>query len=74
MFDIIKALLSEGSGVSTTRVITFMSFFAGVAIAFFGLYHDKSPEGLAMLVSAFIGPAIAGKVVQKFAEVKKGAE
>lgn len=51
------------------RVMSILSLLAAIAVAFVGL--DKVPvdySGIALLVSAFLGAAFGGKVMQKRVE------
>lgn len=65
-------MLSETGDISTMRVMSFLSLLIGAAIAVFGLWHGKDMSGLAVLVSAFVGPAFVGKAAQSFAEKPNG--
>lgn len=63
-------LLSQSSGVSAMRVMSFISLLSGIIIAFVGVYENKDLSALAVLVGVFVGSAFAGKAVQKFSEAK----
>lgn len=63
-------MISEEGNVSSMRVMSFLCIILGGAIAFYGLHTTKDLIGLAALVGVFVGPAIGGKIIQKFAELK----
>jgi lysylphosphatidylglycerol synthetase-like protein (DUF2156 family) len=70
----IKEMLSEDSGVSSMRVMSFLSLIIACLLALFGMYRSVDLSELAVLCGAFIVPAMGAKAVQKFAESKSGIE
>lgn len=66
----IKLLLSEKEGVSSMRIMAFMSLILGGGIAIFGVVTNKDLSDLSILVGVFVGSAFGGKAAQKFAETK----
>lgn len=72
MKDWLTKLFSEDSGVSSMRVMAFVSLFAGVTIAFIGVFRGSDLMGLSALAGVFVGSAFAGKAVQKAQEIKGG--
>lgn len=67
----LKAMLSNSDDVSAMRIMSFISLFAGIGIAFDGLHSNKDIVNLTALVSMFVGSAFGGKVLQKALEVKQ---
>ena len=65
-----KELLSESSEVSCMRFMSLSALLFGFGIAVVGLYQSKDLSSLAVLAGVFVGPAFAGKVAQKFGEIK----
>lgn len=66
----LKALFSEDSGVSSTRIMSFISLLIGGYLAIHGLDIHADLMGLAALCGIFVGSAFGGKVWQKSIEVK----
>jgi hypothetical protein len=64
----LKALFSEASGVSSMRIMGFISLILGGGIAIAGLVMKANLTELSILVGVFVGSAFGGKAVQKFAE------
>lgn len=64
----LKSLFSQDSGVSSMRLMSFISLFLGGAIAIAGLAMKVNLTELSILVGVFVGSAFGGKAVQKFAE------
>lgn len=66
--NIVSELLSEKSPISTTRFMGLICVFCACGLAMYGIYMNRDLVGLAALCTAFIAPAFAGKVTQKFIE------
>ena len=69
----LKAMFSEDSGVSSTRVMSFISLVIGAYLAIHGLDMRVDLMSLAALVGVFVGGAFGGKVWQKSIETKADA-
>lgn len=65
-----RELLSSKSDLSMVRFMSLICIIAATIIACYGVYVGKDLSGLAVLVSAFITPAFAGKVIQRHLENK----
>jgi Na+/proline symporter len=72
MTRFVYSLLSEKSEVSTTRAMGIVCVLCACGLAIYGIHMNRDLLGLAALCSAFIGPAFAGKVIQKFKETNQG--
>lgn len=72
--DFIRLLFSEGSDVSSMRIMSFMSLLIGGYIAIYGMYKNMDLAELAILSSVFVGAAFGGKIMQKIQEVKTNEE
>ncbi len=72
--NFLKQLLSEDSTISTTRLMGVICVMCACGLAIYGIYMNRDLVGLAALCSAFIGPAFAGKVVQKFTENQRSGK
>lgn len=70
----LKALFSEDSGVSSTRIMAFLSLMIGGYLAIHGLDMRVDLMSLAALVGVFVGGAFGGKVWQKSIEQKADAQ
>ena len=70
MFNIILSLLSEDSKISSLRLMSILCVLGALGIGAYGIAHGKDLIGLAALVTAFLGPAFAGKVMGKKFETK----
>lgn len=68
MSEWLKALLSKEDGVSSMRIMSFISLFFGGGIAIAGLVMRVNLTELSILVGVFIGSSFGGKAIQKFAE------
>ncbi len=66
----VKSVLTEKSGVSSTRVMSFISLFVGAYLAIHGLNTTSDLMGLSALCAVFVGAAFGGKVWQKSMELK----
>lgn len=60
-----KNLVSEESTVSCVRVMALLAILIAGLLAFYGIYANKDLVGVSALVTAFITPAFAAKVMQK---------
>ena len=66
MINFFKQLFQSGSGVSMMRFMSFISLWAGIAIAFYGMSKGVVDySGISLLVSIFLSAAFGGKVMQK---------
>lgn len=68
----ISKLFSADSGVSSMRIMAFVSLIVGSILAFIGVFKGSDLMGLATLCGVFVGSAFAGKAVQKASELKNG--
>ena len=66
-----KELLSDVSTVSMTRFLSLICVLSAVLISVSVVYKGQSLDSAVGLVSVFLGAGFAGKVAQKFAEVKE---
>ena len=69
--NIFERILSENSDLSVMRLMCLLSLLSGIAIAVLGMCYSRDLTSTAALSSVFVGAAFAGKVTQKFAEVKE---
>ena len=53
------------------RLMSLISLLVASAIAFIGLYKNVDLGSLSTLCGVFLGAGFAGKVTQKFAEIKR---
>lgn len=66
MKKFILEMFSEKGSVSMMRVMSLLCCFAAFGVAMHGLSRPQIDySGLSMLVTSFLGPAFAGKVLQK---------
>lgn len=63
-------LLTEKSKVSMLRFLSLICIICSCIIACYGVVVGRDLIGLAGLCTAFIAPAFAGKVAQKYMENK----
>jgi hypothetical protein len=71
MKNLILALLSENSKISSLRLMSLTSLFSAVGMAVYGLYMNRDIGTLAILVGVFVSAAFGGKISQKFIEKKE---
>ncbi len=68
----LRQMLSASGVVSCMRVMSMVSLFAGIGVAFYGLHDGVEPTGLSMLAGVFVAAAFGGKVAQsKYEPVMK---
>lgn len=68
----LKMLFSDGVDPSMMRVMGFTSMVFAFGIAIVGVLMDKNLSHVSILCGVFIGPAFAGKVLQRNIEMKEG--
>ena len=61
-------LLSESSGVSMTRFLSFVCVMTACVIAAYGMIKSVDLNALIGLTSTFLGFGLGAKVTQKWAE------
>ena len=62
----LRELFSENSTISSMRVMCMIALLSAVGIAIAGIMRPTVDySGLTMLVTAFLGAAMTGKLVQK---------
>lgn len=62
---IIKEIFSDGTHLSSMRIMSFISLMAGCAISAYCLGHGIQ---CSHLVGIFVGSAFTGKTIQSFSE------
>lgn len=67
-----RQLCTAGSGVSSMRLMSFISLGVGSMIAIVGLIMRVNLSELSILSGVFVTSAFGGKALQKFAENKGG--
>ena len=71
----IGQLLSDKGSVSSMRVMSLVSVFAAIGMAFYGMSKATIDySGLTLLCSAFLGAGFTGKVMQKKSETAEKLE
>lgn len=70
MKDFLKSMFSEGSEISSMRIMAMISLLIAGGLAVAGMYKGVSATELSILCGVFVGAAFGGKVGQKFAENK----
>lgn len=65
-----EKMLDENSTVSCMRFMAVCALFFSFAITIYGIFSGKD---VTVLAGMFLGAAFGGKLSQKFAEVKNGA-
>lgn len=70
MFKFLGKLISEESTYSTVRAMSLICTVSAVLIGIYGIHENRDLTGVAELVGAFLAPAFAGKVGQKYFENK----
>lgn len=68
----VRQLCTAGSGVSSMRLMGFISLGVGSVVAIVGLIMRVNLSELAILSGVFVTSAFGGKALQKFAENKGG--
>lgn len=61
-------LLNEDSKMSMVRLMGLICVTCACGLGIYGIINNRDLVGLAALCAAFIGPAFAGKVAQKYME------
>jgi hypothetical protein len=74
MKNIIFSLLSDTGTVSMTRFLSLVCVLSAVLISLTVVVKEQPLDSAVGLVSVFLGAGFAGKVAQKFAEVKSDEE
>lgn len=65
MHKFIIGLLSEDSKISSIRLMSILCVVSAILIACYGMYHNRDLIGISTVVTSFLGPAFAAKVVSK---------
>jgi len=74
MINFIKQLISDTGEYSMTRFLSLVCVLSAVFISLTVVIKGQSLDAAVGLVSVFLGAGFAGKVVQKYAEVKEDNE
>lgn len=67
----LNELFKSRSGVSSTRVIMFLSLFLSFSIALYGIINNRDLAGVSMLCGTFLVPAFGNKAFAKKYEMKE---
>ena len=70
MIQFLQGIVSEDSKISTMRVMSFLSLFAGFGVIGYALIFDKTNQQAEPFAILLISSAFSGKVLQKFSELK----
>lgn len=68
----LRQLCTAGTGISSMRLMSFISLGVGSVIGIVGLVMRVNLSELAILSGVFVTSAFGGKALQKFAENKGG--
>jgi hypothetical protein len=68
----LNELFKSRSGVSSTRVIMFLSLFLSFILAMYGIINERDLTGVSMLCGTFLVPAFGNKAYAKRFEIKEG--
>lgn len=67
----LNELFKAKSGVSSTRVIMFLSLFLSFFLALYGIINERDLTGVSMLCGTFLVPAFGNKAYAKRFEIKE---
>lgn len=74
MLNFFKQLISDSSTYSMTRFLSLLCIVSAILISLTVIVKNQTLDSAIGLVSVFLGAGFAGKVVQKYAEVKQAKD